>query len=157
MSPISISIKEYPDIAFVSGVGFVWNPDTSTVTYPKDAEINGVFIASLAHEIGHAKCAHQQFRNDVELLKIEREAWVKGSEIAQTVFGLTIPESHVERCLDTYRDWLYTRATCPTCKQCGIQILPTKYHCVFCNTKWSVNKSRLCKVTKKRQTTPKTP
>ena len=149
-SVITKLVQEHPEIDFEPGSEFCWSYETGTITYPKADESNDVFTASMCHEVGHALCGHSRFLSDVQLLKLEREAWAKGSEIAHASFGLNIPEAHIERCLDTYRDWLYERAICPTCKQCGIQSKSTEYSCVFCNTTWTVNQSRLCRVTKRR-------
>ena len=142
--------QRHPEIIFEPGDEFCWSYENRTVIYPKAAEPNEVFTASLCHEVGHALSGHSRFLSDVELLKLEREAWVRGSEVAQESFAFTVPEQHIERCLDTYRDWLYERAVCPTCKQCGMQSKSTEYSCVFCNTTWRVNQSRLCRVTKRR-------
>ncbi len=142
--------KKYPEITLTPGTDFSWSYETSVITYPTEVEQNNVFVASLCHELGHAFCTHKHFKNDIELIKLEREAWNEGSKIAKDVFGIDIPDQHIERCLNTYRDWLYERAVCPTCKQCGMQSGALEYRCVFCHTIWTVNASRLCRVIKKR-------
>jgi hypothetical protein len=140
----------YPDFTITAGDDFQWSPSHSTITYPSDAAFTPAFIASLCHELAHGLLEHSSFRNDIELIKLERSAWERASDLTKALFDLDIPNAHIEKCLDTYRDWLYARSLCPTCKQCGLQTEVQKYHCVFCNTEWKVNLSRLCKVQKRR-------
>ena len=65
-------VKQHPRIHFVSDAMFRWDPESSTVTYPKDAPKNEQFYYSLFHEIGHAQLLHNNFKSDLELLKMER-------------------------------------------------------------------------------------
>lgn len=140
----------YPGTTFTAGKEFCWSFNALTITYPTTSMPRELFIASLCHELGHAECSHSTFSSDVHLMQLEKQAWAEAAVIAQKVFDVTIPDTHIEKCLDTYRDWLYTRAVCPACKQCGVQFLSNKYRCIFCNTAWLVNQSRLCNVIKKR-------
>lgn len=146
--------KAYPAYSFKIGNHFAWDAHTTTVSYPISAEHAETFSYSLLHELGHAELMHNNFTSDVELVRMERAAWEKAIEIANT-FNETISYEHIETCMDTYRDWLYARSLCPTCKQCGIQTGTTEYSCAFCRAHWKVNASRLCRVT--RRTIKKSP
>jgi len=140
-------VLQHQAIHFAPDTMFRWEPETNTITYPKDTAQNEQFYFSLFHEIGHAKLMHNSFKSDLELLKIERSAWDTACCVANT-FDVDIDSDHIESCMDTYRDWLYARSLCPTCKQCGLQTAKTQYSCAFCGAHWKVNASRLCRVTR---------
>jgi hypothetical protein len=146
--------KAHSGYTFVAGPVHAWDPNTHTITYSKDEHHSPAFIYSLLHELGHAELMHNNFKSDLELLKMERSAWDKACQLANT-FAVSIDEDHIEDCMDTYRDWLYARSLCPTCKQCGLQTSKTEYSCAFCGAHWKVNASRLCRVT--RRTIKKSP
>lgn len=138
----------YPAITFTPGEVFSWSAGDTTVFYPAKAPFDSSFIYSFLHEIGHGLLMHNNFTNDLGLVSLERDAWEKSKEIAQKV-GTSIDEEHIEKCMDTYRDWLYARSLCPNCHQCGLQTSKTAYKCVFCEHTWKVSESRLCKVTRR--------
>jgi hypothetical protein len=99
---------------------------------------------TLLHEVAHAVLGHKEFKRDIDLVKIEREAWdYVGSTLAPK-YGLTTDEDTVEDAIDTYREWLHARSTCPECRQTGIQTDSAKYHCLNCNHDWRVNDARRC-------------
>ena len=99
---------------------------------------------ALLHELGHALLDHQVFATDIDLLQIEVEAWHKAQLIAKP-YGIDIAWQHVEQCLDSYRDWLHARSTCPTCQLVTLQVNARLYQCFNCNNQWQVTKSRLCR------------
>lgn len=138
--------RAYPRLTFKLGESFVWSPGDLCVNYPKKTE--KTFAFSLLHEVGHALLEHASFKSDLDLLRMERDAWDKAVEISKQ-HGIKIPHDHIERCVDTYRDWLYARSLCPNCKQCGLQTSKTSYACVFCSEQWKISESRLCKVTRR--------
>lgn len=138
----------YPAIEFAPGDTFSYSHGNSTVTYPIDSVKNTQFFYSLLHELGHAELSHNNFTNDLELVKLERDAWEKSKDIGQKI-GIEIDPEHIEKCMDSYRDWLYARSLCPNCHQCGIQSARTAYSCPFCRNRWVVSQSRLCKVTRR--------
>ncbi len=141
-------ISMFPTLTFTEGDQFSWSAPENTVYYPAETKFGDTFIYSFLHEIGHAELMHNNFTNDLSLVAIERDAWEKAKEIAQKI-GTTIDEGHIEKCMDTYRDWLYTRSLCPNCHQCGIQSSNIAYKCVFCDHEWKVSVSRLCRVTRR--------
>ena len=135
-------------IDFVAADLFVWVPTKRTIHFPKQAVKDSEFFYSLLHEIGHAKLEHKDFGSDIELIRLERAAWDM-AVVEASRYGYSIPEAHIESCLDTYRDWLYRRSMCPNCEQCGLQTSKMAYKCIFCSSTWAVSKSRLCKVTRR--------
>lgn len=145
---VALLQKHYPAISFLAGNAFAWSPADASIMYDLSNKNNGAFAFSLLHEVGHALLGHSVFKNDVVLIKLERDAWDKAVEISGS-HGIKIPPEHIEQCLDTYRDWLYARSLCPNCHQCGLQTSKTSYRCVFCPHEWKVSESRLCKVTRR--------
>jgi hypothetical protein len=99
--------------------------------------------AMLLHEVSHGILDHHEYRRDVELLALEAAAWEKAKELAEqyhTAFTADISEDN----LDTYREWLHARSTCPGCTANGYQVNATTYRCVACTQSWTVNEARLC-------------
>jgi NADH pyrophosphatase NudC (nudix superfamily) len=134
----------YPEVKFTPGERFVWSPETEEVIY-KSGATNEQDKWALLHETGHALLHHKTYHTDIELLKMEIEAWEKARELGQ-VFAITIDENHIQDCLDTYRDWLHARAICPTCTtRCLQQDNGRSYRCHNCHTSWNVTPSRFCR------------
>ena len=134
----------YPDIKFKSGELFVWSPQYQTVTYYKKAALpDGVW--SLIHEVAHADLGHTTYYNDFQLLQMEVSAWERAKKIAKSI-NIKIDEDHVQDCLDSYRDWLHLRATCPTCQTVSLQRQDGLYGCFNCKTTWKVSDSPLCRI-----------
>ncbi len=137
--------NQFPDLSFVAGNRFSWSPKKQQVIYKEDSDINDpVTMWSLLHELGHALLTHNDFTTDFELLQLESAAWIKAQELA-TDFDQEIDNEHIEDCLDTYRDWLYQRSTCPTCTSTSLQTDRNTYNCFNCGTFWQVSNSRLCR------------
>lgn len=130
-------LKEtYPDLTFTHSDQFSWHPSERRISY----ENRGDFT-TLLHEVGHALLNHQDYQRDIELLAMERQAWVKAGEVARSL-GLSIPEDSVEEHLDSYREWLHTKSTCITCGQTGVETSKHHYTCLTCDTSWRVNDAR---------------
>lgn len=135
---------DYPAISFIEDKTFYWSPADQSVHINSDRlqEESGVW--SLLHEIAHSCLGHASYSSDYELLAYEVAAWEKAMELA-TTYGYTIDEQHVEDCLDSYRDWLYARSTCPTCKLNSLQTAVNTYTCLNCECVWRVSPSRFCR------------
>lgn len=129
--------SSYPALSFKKATTFHWSPNDNTVYY-NDADD----VAQLLHETGHALLDHRRYDRDITLLEMERAAWGKASEIARS-YGLSIDEALIETALDTYREWLHSRSTCPKCQATGIQTSRTSYSCPACLTTWRVNDARI--------------
>ncbi len=142
--------KILPDIKFLPGERFAWSPGERQITYPKDQEHDNSQWA-LLHETGHAVLGHTNYKTDLELLKMEVAAWEKAKELAKDL-GLKINEEHIQLCLDSYRDWLHRRSTCPSCATSSIQNdLSNTYQCFNCHARWQVSPSRFCRAYRTRK------
>ena len=141
----------HPSLTFTTGDGFLWSPSKQTVFYnPSDPHA----AALLLHELAHALLDHRSYQRDVELLAMETAAW----ETAQAYTAehpelhIAINETVVQDHLDTYRDWLHARSTCPQCTATGYQTAQKNYACPACTHTWRVNEARVCSL--RRYATP---
>lgn len=143
--------KSYPALAFDAGNRFTWSPKTGQIIYRADAKSDDkIAVWSLMHEAGHALLKHRDYYSDFHLLDLEIEAWQKAKVIGKD-YGYFIDSEHIEDCLDTYRDWLYQRSTCPACTNCSLQIDRKTYCCFNCGSSWKVSSSRLCRPYRRKQ------
>lgn len=141
----------FPDLQFEPGSRFTWSPKTRHIIYKQGSSAKDlVAVWALLHEVGHALLDHNTYKSDFELLSLEMAAWQKARSVA-TDFDYKIDEDHIQDCLDTYRDWLYQRSTCPTCTSCSLQIDNKTYCCFNCGGTWQVSASRLCRPYRRKQ------
>lgn len=133
--------QDFPDILIKKSQKSYWDPKNNIVFFNADQK-NPIW--SLLHEIGHMQRNHTKYSLDVELLVMETEAWESAKILGQK-YGVAVDSDYIEDCLDSYRDWLYKRSTCPNCKQTGIQANHLEYNCLNCRTKWRVSASRFCR------------
>lgn len=142
--------QDNPDILFEEGEVFSWSPTKRTVFY-KTNELGAP--ALLLHETSHALLEHRNYQRDVELVSMEAAAWDKAKEYATELeaeyaksFKVVkiVTEDQVQDHLDTYREWLHNRSTCPKCTAIGYQTDPLRYACPACSHKWRVNEARVC-------------
>jgi hypothetical protein len=136
--------KTLPGISFEPGEAFFWSPEHSRVTYKRDSAEKPQHAWALLHEASHALLDHKNYQRDIELLLLEVAAWQKAKELA-IQFEIEISEDHIQDCLDTYRDWLHQRATCPRCSTVSLQVSAREYSCHNCFASWSVSASRFCR------------
>jgi hypothetical protein len=132
------------EFSFKSGETFYWSPENNTIYYDKARLTEEIGGWSLLHELAHATLKHKNYNSDYDLLMMEVAAWRTAQGLAEQ-FGLEINQDHVDECLDTYRDWLHERSTCPTCSTVSLQASPTEYRCHNCHTTWHVSASRFCR------------
>ena len=142
--------KDYPQLLFVAENEFRWAPDERTVFYDKSSSD----MAALLHELAHGLLHHTTYRRDVELLELERAAWRHAADHLAPKYTVDITDDQVEDSLDSYRDWLHARSSCPNCKATGFQIKPSLYKCVACFETWKVNDARACAL-RRYKVTPK--
>ena len=143
--------KRFPALSFRAGGRFTWSPKTKQIIYKEDSlSTDRIAVWSLLHEVGHALLGHSTYNSDFELLSLETAAWQKAKELAPA-YNQEIDEDHIQDCLDTYRDWLYQRSTCPTCTSCSLQIDSKTYCCFNCGGSWQVSSSRLCRPYRRKQ------
>jgi len=139
---------DFPQYTFTPDAMFRWSPDDQTVFYD-DTSGNQ---AALLHELSHALLGHKKYTKDIQLLEMERDAWERARGLGPT-YGVAIDEAAIQDSLDTYRDWLHARSTCPNCQATGIQSKKSLYSCIACGTSWRVNEARICAL--RRYTTTK--
>ena len=133
--------KKYPAITFEAGDDFHWSFDNQTITYQAtDPEA----AAHVLHELAHALLQHQNYARDIELIGMERDAWTYASTKLAGDFEVAIDKDTVQSALDSYRDWLHSRSTCPRCTATGIETAKYHYHCLACEHDWRVNEARIC-------------
>lgn len=143
-------IEIVPDIDFIQGDNFCWSPSERKIIYDP-TKTNNEGNWALLHETGHALLGHLSYKSDYELLKMEISAWEKAKDLAAKL-GLSIDEEHIQQCLDSYRDWLNRRSTCPTCGTKALQKdIANDYSCFNCHTCWQVSPSRFCRSYRSRQ------
>lgn len=135
---------------------FYWSPRNKTLHYVADRLDDTAGRAALVHEACHAILGHTKYSTDAELLMLEVDAWGKAKELSSDL-GLDIDPDHVEDSLDTYREWLYARSTCPHCRSTGLQTDKHTYRCISCKSDWHVSPSRFCRVYRMRSRHSKTP
>jgi hypothetical protein len=133
---IEILKQDYPNFIFKHGPQEHWSSKTQTITFNPNRPCFG-----LLHELAHAVLGHISYKSDFELLKLEADAWHLASKIGQS-YGVIIDEDHIQNCLDTYRDWLHRRSTCPSCGTHVLQNNSSKYQCFNCQATWKVSKGR---------------
>lgn len=131
---------DFPTIRFIEDDTFLWSPQEQAVLYNSgypDAP------ALLLHELSHGLLEHTQYDRDVQLLAIEAAAWEKAKELAKQ-YDLALSEDVIQDHLDTYRDWMHARSTCPDCSAIGYQVSASRYRCPACTAVWSVNEAKIC-------------
>lgn len=133
--------KDFPNVTFHSGEQFEWQPETQSVTY---SLTDPAFNARLLHEVGHSQLEHISYTRDIDLIAMERDAWQQARTALAPRYNIEISSEEIDADMDTYRDWLHERSTCPHCESNGIQTGQKEYTCVTCRKKWHVNEARTC-------------
>ncbi len=144
------------NVEFAPGKSFYWSPKDRVIHYDEAALDTEVGQWALLHEIAHAKLNHADYTSDFQLLTLEVAAWQKAEKLAKS-HDIQINEDHIQDCLDTYREWLYARSTCPTCRLNSLQTDQKTYSCPNCRSQWSVSRSRFCRPYRMKSKHTKTP
>ena len=121
--------KDYPKVTFTAGESFRFSPP-STVEYAE----NGSAL-ELLHELGHYLLKKNTYTSDIELIRIESEAWAKAKELCPK-YRVKWDEDFAEDHLDTYRNWLHVVSLCKNCQLAGYQDKSGTYHCPLCGLTW---------------------
>lgn len=132
-----------PGLIFTADNVCRWSPANRTVYFIQGNDERHIW--SLLHETGHAQLGHNTYESDIELLHMETAAWEQAKEVARAL-QMIINEEHVQNCLDTYRNWLFARSTCPKCLSASLQTSAQQYQCLNCKTIWRVSRSRFCRI-----------
>lgn len=136
--------SRFPSLAFTPGKQFSWSPETGEIFY-EAGKTGKRAVWSLLHETGHALADHKSYGADLELLRLEIEAWQRARRVASDL-KISIDEDHIQSSLDTYRDWLYKRSICPACGTKSLQQGDfVHYRCFNCHTVWRVSANRFCR------------
>lgn len=134
--------RHYPQLRFAHADTFYWAPEHVTVYYdPKASKKEARW--SLLHELAHGILGHTDYTTDLDLLLMEAEAWEHAQALEHQHYSrVTIDNEHIQDCLDTYRDWLHARSTCPRCDQVGLQQNRVTYVCINCRQAWQISSAR---------------
>jgi hypothetical protein len=141
---IDFTHKLLPEIKLEISESFFLSPKQKKINYNQSIIDTEIGMWSMLHEVAHAYLNHTSYSSDLSLLKLEAEAWDEAKKLADNL-EIRIDESHIQDCLDTYRDWLHRRSTCPNCGVICIQSSPVEYSCHNCHTSWHVSASRFCR------------
>ncbi len=134
---------DFPQVNFTASNRFYWSPKQQTVFFDHSKQDEAAEWA-LLHELSHGLLAHANYKTDFELLQLEVSAWHKAKQVAVN-YKIIINEDHIQDCLDTYRDWLHARSTCPSCTEHGVQQTNAVYICLNCSNEWRVSNARFCR------------
>lgn len=133
--------QDFPDFHFQASTDFEWDSSSKTIRYnPEDDS----YEPRLLHELSHAVLAHNTYDKDIDLIALERDAWQHARMELAPRYDIRIDADTIQDDMDTYRDWLHARSTCPKCESSGLQIKKHTYRCVSCSATWRVNEARVC-------------
>lgn len=133
--------SDFPGFRFEKSTGFWWSTTNRTIHVDPLADNHEVFTL---HELSHAILGHQDYEYDIDLIKLERDAWEYARNTLASEYNITINERIIQENLDTYREWLHARSSCPDCEATGLQTRQQTYRCLACGHTWRVNEARLC-------------
>lgn len=137
--------QDYPEYRFIQGPVSRWESKHTTIHYnPSEAHSDWVVL----HELAHACLAHASYQRDIELLQMEREAWHYAKTSLAPRYAIEIDPEFIEDHLDTYRDWLHTKSTCPACSLNGMELAKHRYQCLACGHQWRTNAGTKTRVTR---------
>jgi hypothetical protein len=131
---------DYPEFKFRSSKQTHWSPHYKTIFF-NSAEATERLKSGVLHELAHGILGHDNYSSDFELLKLESEAWALAAKLGVN-YQISISEDYIQQCLDTYRDWLHRRSTCPVCGTHVMQKDSKNYQCYNCQTGWQVSGAR---------------
>lgn len=133
--------SDFPAFHFEISDKFLWSANRQTIYVNTDVSYSTEFTL---HELSHALLSHEGYRTDIDLIKLERDAWEYARTHLAPRYDYVIEEEIIQDNLDTYRDWLHARSKCPECATTGLQTRSRYYTCLSCRHSWRVNEARLC-------------
>jgi len=142
-SLLALLKADYPHLSFQTGSDFHWDHSSQTITY-KDAGADPHGPAQLLHEVAHGLLEHQGYTRDIELIGKERDAWSYAVTQLAPHYDVVIDNDIITTTMDSYRDWLHARSTCPKCQATGVETAKQYYSCPACRHRWRVNEARIC-------------
>lgn len=144
-------VTHFTQFKFKPSDTFMWSPSSNTIFYLEEEINSDTGKLALLHEISHGLLGHSRFDYDIELLKIEVEAWEQARELSSK-YSIKLNEEYIEAAMETYRNWLHKRSLCPECNHTGIQNIDHSYKCINCYCKWTVPGSQICQVRRQKIT-----
>lgn len=120
---------DYPNLSITAGERTKFTPPNQ-LFYTKDTT-----PLELLHELGHYLLGRHHYSSDIDLLRIEAEAWSQAKNICEQ-YQIEWNEDYVQDHLDTYRNWLHLTSLCKNCKLAGYQDSSLLYHCPLCGATW---------------------
>lgn len=132
---------DFSKFSYVETDSFRWSAESRTIHIDPESQDAGLFTL---HELGHALLGHRTYGPDIELLKMERDAWHYAVTRLAETYGITVDANLIQDNLDTYREWLHTRSLCPACHMSGLQSTQGAYSCLACGCRWKSNEARNC-------------
>ncbi len=142
---------KFPEFTFIEGDAFIWSPAELRIYYNKSKMKTKEGQLTLLHEVGHAVLKHETYDHDIDLLKYELSAWEKAKELSSE-FNVKVDQDFIENNLDSYRDWLKKRSTCPDCSFVNFQTSHSSYDCFNCGCSWRVPVSQICRIQRRKVT-----
>lgn len=134
---------DFSQFQFIEGDISHWSHTKNTIFYAtNDPHIEWVLL----HELGHACLHHADYQRDIELLAMERDAWHHATTVLAPAYDLVIDPDFIEDHLDTYRDWLHAKSTCPCCTLTGVEVQKQQYRCLGCQHTWKTNEGTQTRV-----------
>lgn len=131
--------NDYSQFSFEPAEEFWWSAKKKTIYYdPKSVHAQAFCL----HELSHALLDHEGYEYDIDLIKLERDAWQHAKSLSGA-YDIAIDEEVIQNNLETYRTWLHARSTCPNCDATGLQMKDQQYHCLACGHRWRANEARL--------------
>lgn len=140
-SLISALEAENSDVKLKSGDSFEWRPTDRIILYDLS---DPNFSSRLLHEISHAQLNHHKYERDIDLVAMERDAWQRARMELGPRYSVVVDSDIIHHDMDTYREWLHERSTCPFCQSNGLQVKKREYRCITCQKSWRVNEGRTC-------------
>ena len=141
---------DFEEFSFIPGEEFAWSPEQHAIIHPE--MITDVDTAQLLHELSHGILGHAKYARDISLIDMEREAWKYAVDILAPRYDLPLAmdDDVVQNALDSYREWLHERSTCPECSAVGLEVAKQQYRCINCQSEWRVNEAKHCELRRYR-------
>lgn len=140
--------SDFSELKFETTEGFKWDAASGTVFLGWKGRVGQKNALLGLHELAHAVLKHEDYEYDIELVRMEAEAWERVKTDFCDRYGVIWDEELAQGEIDTYRDWLYKRSLCPTCGRNGWQSGKNKYRCV-CGYSWGVNEDKFKRIYRK--------
>ena len=135
-STIKLLREDFPGLVFEVGKEFKFSPPATICYNPAQKALPHDKIALLTlHEVAHASLKHKDYDEDIQLLRMESEAWESAKQLCEK-YDIQWDEDFIQDMLDSYRDWVHNRSLCPVCEVSGYQDTGLKYHCAMCGKVW---------------------